>query len=257
MRSGSGASLERDQREGEGDLERRRRRQSGAAWDVAADLQSGARQRRAGALQLGYGSAHERSPTRSRRRMLELEAVAGVEVACDRIDAPVIAATSAHRHAFPDRKGKRKAVVVVGVLTDQVHAPGREGGRMTGQGSLVSSAVAVRWGIMSTAAINRLFLAGARQAADVEIVAVASRDRAIAERLRARAGNRAGTRGLRRAARRSRRRCRVYLAAERAARRVGRAGAGGRQARPVREAAQPPVRGQSSIRRRRSAQVVC
>jgi xylose dehydrogenase (NAD/NADP) len=35
---------------------------------------------------------------------------------------------------------------------------------------------------MSTAAINRLFLAGAREAADVEVVAVASRDRAIAER---------------------------------------------------------------------------
>ena len=46
----------------------------------------------------------------------------------------------------------------------------------------MSSAVAVKWGIMSTAAINRLFLAGARQAAGVEIVAVASRDHAIAER---------------------------------------------------------------------------
>ena len=39
----------------------------------------------------------------------------------------------------------------------------------------------MKWGIMSTARINRLFLAGARQAADVEIVAVASRDRASAE----------------------------------------------------------------------------
>jgi D-xylose 1-dehydrogenase (NADP+, D-xylono-1,5-lactone-forming) len=38
--------------------------------------------------------------------------------------------------------------------------------------------VAVKWGIMSTARINRLFLAGARQARDVEIVGVASRDRA-------------------------------------------------------------------------------
>jgi D-xylose 1-dehydrogenase (NADP+, D-xylono-1,5-lactone-forming) len=35
---------------------------------------------------------------------------------------------------------------------------------------------------MSTARINRLFLAGARESADVEIVAVASRDRAQAER---------------------------------------------------------------------------
>jgi D-xylose 1-dehydrogenase (NADP+, D-xylono-1,5-lactone-forming) len=46
----------------------------------------------------------------------------------------------------------------------------------------VSFAVAVKWGIVSTAAINRSFLAGAREAADVEIVAVASRDRAVAER---------------------------------------------------------------------------
>ena len=39
----------------------------------------------------------------------------------------------------------------------------------------------VKWGIISTAAINRLFMAGAREASDVEIVAVASRDRARAE----------------------------------------------------------------------------
>jgi D-xylose 1-dehydrogenase (NADP+, D-xylono-1,5-lactone-forming) len=36
---------------------------------------------------------------------------------------------------------------------------------------------AVKWGIMSTAHINRLFLAGAREAAGVELLAVASRDR--------------------------------------------------------------------------------
>ncbi len=42
--------------------------------------------------------------------------------------------------------------------------------------------MAVKWGIMSTARINRLFIAGARQAADVEIAAVASRDRSTAER---------------------------------------------------------------------------
>jgi xylose dehydrogenase (NAD/NADP) len=40
---------------------------------------------------------------------------------------------------------------------------------------------AVKWGIMSTARINRLFLEGARQADGVEIAAVASRDRAKAE----------------------------------------------------------------------------
>jgi D-xylose 1-dehydrogenase (NADP+, D-xylono-1,5-lactone-forming) len=40
---------------------------------------------------------------------------------------------------------------------------------------------AVKWGIISTARINRLFLEGARQANGVEIAAVASRDRAKAE----------------------------------------------------------------------------
>jgi D-xylose 1-dehydrogenase (NADP+, D-xylono-1,5-lactone-forming) len=41
--------------------------------------------------------------------------------------------------------------------------------------------VPVKWGILSTARINGLFLAGARQSPDVEIVAVASRDDARAE----------------------------------------------------------------------------
>jgi len=39
----------------------------------------------------------------------------------------------------------------------------------------------VNWGIMSTANINRLFITGARQADDVRILAVASRDRGRAE----------------------------------------------------------------------------
>ena len=40
----------------------------------------------------------------------------------------------------------------------------------------------VKWGIVSTAHINRLFLAGARQSDHVEILAVASRDRPRADR---------------------------------------------------------------------------
>jgi xylose dehydrogenase (NAD/NADP) len=40
----------------------------------------------------------------------------------------------------------------------------------------------VSWGILSTARINDKFLAGAREAADAEVVAVASRDQARAER---------------------------------------------------------------------------
>jgi D-xylose 1-dehydrogenase (NADP+, D-xylono-1,5-lactone-forming) len=41
--------------------------------------------------------------------------------------------------------------------------------------------MSVKWGIVSTAHINRLFLAGARQSEDVEILAVASRDRQRAD----------------------------------------------------------------------------
>jgi predicted dehydrogenase len=40
----------------------------------------------------------------------------------------------------------------------------------------------VRWGIMSTAHINRLFLAGVRDSAEIEVVAIASRTREAAER---------------------------------------------------------------------------
>ena len=40
----------------------------------------------------------------------------------------------------------------------------------------------VKWGIISTARINRLFLDGARQATGVEVVAVASRSQESAER---------------------------------------------------------------------------
>ena len=40
---------------------------------------------------------------------------------------------------------------------------------------------AVKWGILSTAGINDLFIAGARRSSAVELVAVASRDRARAE----------------------------------------------------------------------------
>jgi xylose dehydrogenase (NAD/NADP) len=42
--------------------------------------------------------------------------------------------------------------------------------------------MALKWGIMSTARINREFLAGARESPEVDVVAVASRDYATAER---------------------------------------------------------------------------
>jgi predicted dehydrogenase len=66
------------------------------------------------------------------------------------------------------------------------HDPQRVAKMHPGGGRLVPArrllVMAVKWGIMSTARINRLFLAGAREASDAEVVAVASRDRAAAER---------------------------------------------------------------------------
>ena len=45
---------------------------------------------------------------------------------------------------------------------------------------------AVRWGVLSTARINEKVLAGAREAAGVDVVAVGSRDRARGEEFAAR-----------------------------------------------------------------------
>jgi predicted dehydrogenase len=68
------------------------------------------------------------------------------------------------------------------VLADQVDPPRGERDHVGRHDSVVSRLVAVRWGIVSTALINRKFLAGARRGADVEVIAVASRDGATATR---------------------------------------------------------------------------
>ena len=106
----------------------------------------------------------------------------------------------------------------------------------------------LRVGILSTAKINDAILAGARDSAGAEVVAVASRDRGRAEAYAAEKGiprahgsyedllaDEDGRGGL-------------HPAAELAARAVVRAGAGGRQARAVREAA--VARGRPTSRRR-------
>ncbi len=53
---------------------------------------------------------------------------------------------------------------------------------------LTSASDPVRWGVLSTARINDSFLAGAREAANAEVVAVASRERSRAERYARRHG---------------------------------------------------------------------
>ena len=112
--------------------------------------------------------------------------------------------------------------------------------------------MSTKWGIISTAHINRLVLAGARESDRVDVVAVASRDQARAEAYAREHGIErahgsyealladAGGRG------------RLHLAPELAPRRVVDPRARGRQARPLREAARPPAgRGRARLRRRR------
>src|SRR5205807_5351404 len=54
--------------------------------------------------------------------------------------------------------------------------------------ALPISRMVIRWGIISTARINRKFLDGARQSSALEVLAVASRERESAERYAAENG---------------------------------------------------------------------
>ena len=98
---------------------------------IAADLQARAHQRNAGSPQLGGGAPHERAPALRAGDLGELELVQLVEVARVGVDAlgagrVGLGRLRAHDHALGDRERQREALVVVGVLADQVHAPGRE-----------------------------------------------------------------------------------------------------------------------------------
>ena len=144
-------------------------------------------------------------------------------------------------------------VLLLAVTVDSISRRGRAQSRtsMTADG-------AVRWGVLSTARINDKLLAGAREADGVEVVAVGSRDRARGEAFAAEHGIGARARLLRGAARRPRRRGGLHPAAQLAARAVVDPGAGGRQARAVREAADAAGgRGRGGVRRRRRARAGC
>ena len=108
-------------------------------------------------------------------------------------------------------------------------------------------------GILSTARINAKLLAGAREAAGVEVVAVGSRDRARGEAFAAEHGIGRVHGSYEALLGRRRRRGGLHPAPELAARAVVGQGAGGRQARPVREAADAPRgRRRGGVRRRRA-----
>ena len=99
-------------------------------------------------------------------------------------------------------------VLLLAVTVDSIS---RRGPRAVG--TSMNQAGAVRWGILSTARINRKLLAGARLASNVDVVAVGSRDRAPRRGVRRRARHRARARLLRGAARRPRGRGRLHPAA--------------------------------------------
>ena len=166
---------------------------------VPGDLERRPTERHAGAEQLAGGPADEPAPATRRLHGGEREAVALAQIGRRRVDPRRIERRRTDGHPFADRERQREPLVVVGVLADQVGATGSEGDGVAGQGSISVLAMRVKWGIVSTAHINRLFLAGARESPAVEILAVASRDQGRAEQYARRQRHRARVRQLRRA----------------------------------------------------------
>ena len=146
--------------------------------------------------------------------------------------------------------GEDVAEVVLFVLTRPRGDADTRDGLPADEGGVVG--LAVKWGIISTADINRKVIPGAKESPKVDLVAVASRDQARADAYATRVGDRARVRLVRGAARRPRDRGRLHLAPEHDALRVVDPRARGGQARALREAAlAPPRRGRGGVRRRR------
>jgi hypothetical protein len=124
---GLGVAAVREQRERQRHLERRRRRQPAAARDVAAEPQRSTAQREPRTRQLCRHAADERSPPLGALDPVEHERVGLSEVErgdLDGVRGPVVG--DRHRHAGGNRERQAEAVVVVGVLADEVHAAGPE-----------------------------------------------------------------------------------------------------------------------------------
>ena len=80
------------------------------------------------AQELGRDAPHERAPALARRDVgVERERVVLPQVGGVRGDRVVGAVGRLHRHARGDGERQAQAVVVVGVLADEVHAAGPEG----------------------------------------------------------------------------------------------------------------------------------
>src|SRR5207302_9135228 len=116
---------ERDERERQRHLERRRGGEARTSRNVARDLQLRADEREPGACELGDGAPHVAAPPVRAGRVRKREFIALAEVArvrCDAVGAARAAGLHADRDARGDRERQREAVVVVGVLANQVDA---------------------------------------------------------------------------------------------------------------------------------------
>ncbi len=113
-----------EQGETQGHLERGRGGQSRTARYGSLNPQTRAGQTSSGRLQLGDGTAGERSPAAGRLRRIEREAVVTAQVDGDDVDHAPPAGRARHGHALADREGQREAAVVIGVLPDQVDSAG-------------------------------------------------------------------------------------------------------------------------------------
>ena len=85
----------------------------------------------AGGAQLGHRASDERAPAITAARGIEGEGVVLAEVLRVGVDPGAAGWRGGDRDAAVDREREREAVVVVGVLADQVHAtrPARLDGR--------------------------------------------------------------------------------------------------------------------------------
>jgi hypothetical protein len=99
----------------------------------------------AAGLQLGDHAAHERAPALAAAHGVEVELVLFAEVIGAGVEALAAELLRRDRHAAVDREREREAVVVVGVLADQVDPAGTKRGghesrrRMTSTASGLSS----------------------------------------------------------------------------------------------------------------------
>ena len=98
--------------------------------------QPGGPQREAGGAQLGHHAAREGAPARGPFRRGQRERVLLAEVERANLDLVAGERLGGDRDAALDRERQREAVVVVGVLADQVHAAGPAGPDPLSQGAL-------------------------------------------------------------------------------------------------------------------------